>query len=173
VRRRWSFFHVSGVLGFVAIGRVAAAQDIPVTWSAVHVPSVAAGGTARITLTAAIADGWHLYSLTQPAGGPVPTRIPLAQSQLFALADSVQGVPPQREFDPNFGIEVETYSGSTPFLVPVKVMPEAKPGVDTVAIKARYQVCNATTCLPVRVETVVVPVTVTRASAAKAAHGPA
>ena len=31
---------------------------------------VKAGQTAKVTITAKIDPGWHLYSLTQPAGGP-------------------------------------------------------------------------------------------------------
>jgi thiol:disulfide interchange protein DsbD len=100
-----------------------------------------------VRLTATIDDGWHLYSTTQPPGGPVPTRIAVA-SPGFLLDGTVQFPKPSVHPDPNFGINVETYESTVTFTVPVRVDRAAPPGADTVVVTARYQACNATLCLP-------------------------
>jgi DsbC/DsbD-like thiol-disulfide interchange protein len=137
----------------------------PVTWSASGPKTaVTAGATVPIALVATIDDGWHLYSTTQPAGGPVPTRITLAASPVFAANGAVTFPKPAVTADPNFGINVETYDRSVTFTIPVKVAADARPGVDTLAIQARFQACNASLCLPPKTQTVAVPVTVRAAA---------
>jgi len=135
-------------------------QVRPVTWSATAPKPVAAGQTVPITLVATIDDGWHLYSTTQPSGGPVPTRITVGASTIFAENGALAFPKPAVAPDPNFGINVETYDRTVTFTVPVKIAANARPGVDTLAIQARFQACNANLCLPPRTQTVSVPVTV-------------
>jgi hypothetical protein len=50
--------------------------------------------------------------------------------------------------------------------VPVVVAPTAPLGKDSIMVRARYQVCNATLCLPPQTETVGAPVTVVAAGSA-------
>jgi DsbC/DsbD-like thiol-disulfide interchange protein len=136
-------------------------QVRPVTWSAVAPKApVAPGSTVQVALVATIDNGWHLYSTTQPPGGPLPTRITVAQSPLFDASGAVSFPKPIVTADPNFGINVETYDQSVTFTVPVRIAANARPGVDTVAIQARFQACNAQLCLPPRTQTISVPVTV-------------
>lgn len=115
----------------------------------------------RLTVTATIADGWHVYSLDQGAGGPIPTRITLAEGSAFMISGSVRGPVPIRRFDPNFGIVVDTYERSATFTLPLKAAPSAVPGADTVGVRVRYEVCNASVCLPPRTVSLPVPITVT------------
>jgi thiol:disulfide interchange protein DsbD len=134
----------------------------PVTWCGDVAPAqVAAGGIVSVRLTAAIDEGWHLYSTTQPPGGPVPTRIAVA-SPRFSLDGSLAFPKPTVHADPNFGINVETYESAVTFTVPVRVDKTAPVGTDTVVVTARYQACNATLCLPPQTAMVPVPVKVTR-----------
>ncbi len=109
---------------------------------------------------ATIDDGWHLYSTTQEAGGPIPTRITVAPSPVFAEAGSLSFPKPIVAADPNFGINVETYAKTVRFTVPVRIAANARPGVDTLALQARFQACNASLCLPPKTQTISVPVTV-------------
>ena len=139
----------------------------PVTWSAAGPKTaVAAGATVPIALVATIDDGWHLYSTTQPPGGPVPTRIALVGSRVFAASGAVTFPKPSVAADPNFGINVETYDRSVTFTIPVKIAADARPGVDTLSIQARFQSCNASLCLPPKTQTIAVPLSV-RAGAAR------
>jgi len=120
----------------------------------------AAGGRFCTLCSAAIDAGWHVYSLTQGAGGPIAMRITLAPSQPFALEGIPTGPAPHKAFDPNFGIQVELYEKSATFAVPVAATADAQAGKDSILVRPRYQACNASLCLPPRTETVAVPVTV-------------
>jgi|GEM_PF-1030104 len=151
--------------GTHATGRVAAQAVRPVTWTAVAAPSrVAAGAHLVVRLTAAIDTGWHLYSTTQPPGGPVPTRLAVAAGG-FALDGAPSFPPPLVRPDPNFGINVETYDRSVTFALPVRVDPTTPAGAESVTVTARYQACNATLCLPPQTARVEVPVVIQRAGA--------
>src|SRR4028118_558437 len=131
------------------------AQD-PVSWTLNATKPVKAGAKLEARLSANISGGWYLYSLTQPSGGPNATRITVASEPTFKLAGTIKAPPPKIKFDENFGINTESYAGNVAFTIPLHVSPEAQTGKQTLAVNARFQVCNETTCLPprtVKVET--------------------
>ena len=132
----------------------------PITWSvkANANRAIKPGDKVSVQLTAQIAPGWHLYSITQGAGGPIPTRLTLPEGQPFKLAGSISGPRPRVEMDPNFNINTETYEGSATFSVPVTVAADAPAGAQTVQINARFQACNDSTCLPPRTVKLTAPV---------------
>ena len=145
----------------IVCAHTASAQERPVVWTVSDVTApVAPGATTTIHLKARIDQGWHVYSISQGPGGPIPTRITLAPGQPFELVGTVQGPAPDRRLDPNFGINVETYDEQATFALVVRAAPNARPGTDTLTIKARFQTCNATLCLPPHTETVLAPVKV-------------
>ncbi len=154
------------VLALVATSLVAASAvaplraQTPVHWTATSAGKVAPGATVSAQIAAAIYPGWHVYALTQGPGGPIATRITLAAGQPFTLQGDPTGPAPHTEFDPNFGIQVEEYEEQAAFTVPVAVGSAAPVGKDSIVVRARYQVCNASLCLPPRTESVAVPVTV-------------
>lgn len=145
---------------WILLAALPAMQLRPVTWSATAPKSAAPGSTVPITLVATIDDGWHLYSTTQPSGGPIPTRITVAASPIFAEAGSLGFPKPTVAPDPNFGINVETYQRTVTFTVPVHIAANARPGIDTLALEARFQACNAQLCIPPKTQMVSIPVTV-------------
>lgn len=118
---------------------------------------VKAGGKATAQLTASIGGGWHVYSLTQGAGGPVPSRITV-ESGVFKAAGAASGSAAKREMDANFGIETETYTGGATFSVPVSVDAAAQPGTQDLTVNFRYQACNDKVCLPPKTLKVSAPV---------------
>jgi hypothetical protein len=61
---------------------------------------------------------------------------------------------PERQFDKNFGIETELYSGTPRFTLQVAVPRRTSSGAREIKIGARYQVCSETLCLPARTDTV-------------------
>jgi thiol:disulfide interchange protein DsbD len=151
----------------------ASAQN-PVTWTATAGKSAAAGGTTSVKLSATIQEGWHIYSITQPAGGPNPTRIVLPDSKPFTLDGSIKPtVAPDVAFDKNFNINVETYEKGAEFTVPLKIDKSAKAGTQQVHVNARYQVCNSTSCLPPKTVKLTADVKVKKAKSAKNAKNPA
>ena len=129
----------------------------PVKWSLVGNNSprvVVAGRTVPITVQADIAKGWHIYSLTQQSGGPIPLRIALQGANEVAVRGLIRAPKPQKYFDKNFGMTAELYSGSPQFTIPVGVAGRTAAGVRRVEVTARYQVCSDKLCLPPRTDTV-------------------
>lgn len=129
----------------------------PVRWTLVGGSSprdIISGRTVPITVQAAIAKGWHIYSLTQKPGGPIPLRLELVGGPDVVVRGVIKAPKPDRTFDKNFGIETELYSGSPRFTIPVGVPGRSLKGVRKFQIAARYQVCSDKLCLPPRVDTV-------------------
>jgi len=127
----------------------------PVKWTVVggaHTRDVASGRTLPITVQADIAKGWHIYSLTQKPGGPIPLRIELVGAQDIVVRGVIKAPKPERTYDKNFGIETELYSGSPRFTIPVGVPGKATTGVRKFQVGARYQVCSDKLCLPPRTD---------------------
>ena len=115
---------------------------------------VPAGRTVPITVQAEIARGWHIYSLNQKSGGPIPLRLELVGASDIVVRGLIQAPKPDRYFDKNFGIETELYSGSPRFTVPVGVAGGSAAGIRKFQIGARYQVCSDKMCLPPRTDKV-------------------
>jgi DsbC/DsbD-like thiol-disulfide interchange protein len=127
----------------------------PVRWSVVGGSAphdVVSGRTVSITLQAVIAKGWHIYSLTQKPGGPIPLRLELVGGADVVMRGVVDAPKPERTFDKNFGIETELYSGTPRFTVPVGVPGKSPAGIRKFQIGARYQVCSDKVCLPPRTD---------------------
>jgi len=135
----------------LAFAAAAAAQQNPIEWSVKQAPKQAlkAGETFELRVAVEIPEGWHIYSITQPEGGPIPTRISLPDGQPFEMSGVVEGPTPKVMRDESFGMDVETYEGpEAVFTVPVKVATNAGPGRSTLLITAYFQSCNEKMCLP-------------------------
>jgi len=127
----------------------------PVKWSVVGGSAprdVVSGRTVPVTLQADIAKGWHIYSLTQESGGPIPLRLSLVGAADVLVRGVIDAPKPERAFDKNFGIETELYSGNPRFTIPVGVPGRSLTGMRKFQIAARYQVCSETLCLPPRTD---------------------
>ena len=62
-----------------------------------------------------MAEGWHLYSLTQPPP-PIATRITVAKGQPFSAAAARSTARCRTtSFDQSFGIDTEFYADSAAF----------------------------------------------------------
>jgi thiol:disulfide interchange protein len=126
--------------------------------SAQEGPTVTASASATVdpqkragvlTISAEIANGWHIYSITQKPGGPLKSQIRLSADSDVELA----GVPkaltkPEAHPEPAFdNLEVETHSGTAEWEVPIRL----KPGADAKHLKIKgsvfAQAC-AESCLP-------------------------
>ena len=131
----------------VAAGFAHAQNPVNVTMT-VAPSSVPAGGKGTARISASIDAPWKMYSITQGAGGPIPTRITLGDGP-FKIG-GVSGPRPKVALDPNFQMNTETYSGSAAFSVPFTVNADATEGAQTLNVNFRFQVCNDTVCLPPR-----------------------
>jgi hypothetical protein len=131
----------------------------PVEWSAeVASQTRSPDGTTLldVRIKAVIQDGWHVYSLTQKAGGPTPLSVRVDSSSFLSIGSGVQGPTPQRAMDPNFGVQTETYSGTPVITVPVRVSSSALASGKPIEVKVRSQACSDRFCLPARTATLTV-----------------
>src|SRR5215469_17881114 len=128
------------------------------------------GEKFSVTLSAKISSGWHMYSITQPTGGPTTTVITLPTTQRFKLDGQIGGPRPFTAYDPNFEMNTETYEDRAEFIVPIAVASSASASDQKLTVDVRYQVCNDTTCMPATTEHLTVPV---RIEAIKTAATPA
>ncbi|HKC80931.1 MAG TPA: protein-disulfide reductase DsbD N-terminal domain-containing protein [Gemmatimonadaceae bacterium] len=136
----------------------------PVKWTVVGGSAprqIVSGRTVPLILQAEIAKGWHIYSLTQKPGGPIPLRIELAGAADVVVRGIIKAPQPERVFDKNFGMETELYSGSPRFTIPVGVPGRSLTGIRKFQVAARYQVCSETLCLPARTDKVDVSLSIT------------
>lgn len=108
-----------------------------------------------------------MYSITQGAGGPIPTRVTLGEGP-FTIA-GVSGPRPKVAMDPNFQMNTETHSGSVTYSVGFTANAGTPEGRQTLNVNVRYQVCNDTVCLPPKTLKLASAVTI---GAAKASASP-
>jgi thiol:disulfide interchange protein len=129
----------------------------PAHWSATVEPAAAApGGKVLIKAAVKLDEGWHLYSLSTPSGGPIPTTLSLAPNPAIT-GFKLYEPKPVRRFDQNFNLYTETYEGEPVFLLEAELAKEAPAGNTELSVNAQYAVCRATECLPPR--KVALPVT--------------
>jgi suppressor for copper-sensitivity B len=105
------------------------------------------GGPDVVAVTATLEDGWHLYSLKQPAGGPLRTVITVAADSPRQLAGDFQpDAPPTvrnvTDIPAWKGIPIEEHAGEVTWRAPLK------PGAGEVRGTVRVQLCEDTSCLP-------------------------
>ncbi len=117
-----------------------------VHWTLTVPPGAKPNTDAVLDLRGQIDSGWHVYSLTQGTGGPIKTTIEVV-APLKATSAPTQPTP-KRELDKNFGIQVEMFENDVDFKVPVHLGPSLTSG----AVRVRYQVCNAMSCMPPKTE---------------------
>jgi thiol:disulfide interchange protein len=124
-------------------------SDSPVRWLAKPpAEPIRAGASFEIKLEATIEGNYHMYSATQPPGGPITTRFKLLSGEPFQMTGAVRQSQPKTAFDPNFGIQTEFFVQEAQFWIPLKAAATAKPGEYEVSIQSYYQVCDDKICLP-------------------------
>ena len=140
----------------------------PIQWTLTsNVTKAPAGSTVPLHLKATFQEGWHLYSLTTPAGGPIPTTAALADNPAIKGSKLYQP-PPNRQLDKNFNLDTETFEKEVDLPLTAELAPDAKGSVELVA-NVRYQACNDRQCLPPRKKTASFTVMVDPSAAAPVA----
>lgn len=123
-------------------------------------PTARPGAVVQAVVAAQIPAGWHLYSVTQPPGGPVATSFAIEPASLFRRAGTIRSAAPTLAPDANFGITTEWYADSTTFRIPVAIAATTPLGSHALRVVASYQTCNARYCLPPVQETLGAPITI-------------
>lgn len=113
----------------------------PVHWS------LFVSSPTMLRLHADIDAGYHLYSLTTPKGGPIRTKIRVVESGFVTLGEVGQPKPDVKR-DVTFEVDVETFSGSVDFVVPLEWRKPVGASGQRVSVISRYQACSDVICLP-------------------------
>jgi thiol:disulfide interchange protein len=108
--------------------------------------SLRVGESFKADLKADIDEGWHLYALEQPSGGPIPTTIQVTADKPFEISGDIKSPKPTVKLDPNFQIDTKFFEKQVIFTVPLKATSDV--AVADLSLDVRFQLCNDTFCLP-------------------------
>jgi hypothetical protein len=101
-----------------------------------------------LDLSAEVEDGWHVYALTEPPGGPVALRVTLDENPVGRLIGVPTGTLPQIKHDRSFDLDTQFYTGAFVVHVPVSLKPEASAGRRWIPVNVRFQTCSDRECQP-------------------------
>ena len=98
----------------------------------------------QVEITAAIENGWHLYSqFIQNDVGPVPTTITFKSSDDFQLIGAVAEPKAIQKYDENFEATLDFFEHQVVFTQKIKAKKET-----ALEGSVTFMVCNETMCLP-------------------------
>lgn len=99
-------------------------------------------------LSGTIKDGWHVYALTQPPGGPAALRITLDDNDIAQIAGEPSGTTPQSRHDPSFGLETRFYTHTFTVHLPLQLKQGSTQGRQVIPVSVRFQTCSDRECQP-------------------------
>lgn len=145
-------------LAVVFLASIILASALPVFGQSTDVLTVKAQFTApaadapsRLFVTVTLQPGWHIYSLTQPEGGPLATKIQVAPPQGVRLAGGFRPIAaPHIGKEPEaFGdLAIESHAGTVTWYAPLELAAGLDPATLQIRGKLVAQACDATSCLP-------------------------
>ncbi|MCD6333339.1 MAG: thioredoxin family protein [Bacteroidales bacterium] len=114
----------------------------PVHWS--YSAKKVDTGLYDLIIEAQIDLGWHLYSISTPEGGPLPTVLTLEPSDHFVMVDSLKEDPvPEETFDELFEMKIRFHSLEAKFIQRIKIVKE---GAFTLKGTIEGQACDDSQC---------------------------
>lgn len=122
----------------------AAPVSEPVKWTCT---ANADGEHGTVTLTAAIAPGFHIYGPNEVAGGPRPTTVTFTAPEGLTWTGDMQFSPqPATVIDETFALSLTQWEGTVTFSRPYSL----DPGADnvTVPVTVEYMACEGNACRP-------------------------
>lgn len=143
-----SINQIIAVLILSVVHILAQNSETPITWSlSAETKAITINSKFEAKLTAQLSSGWHLYSISQPPGGPTATTIKVKPGSPFKLADNIKAAPPIKTYDNNFRMETEFYQDKGEFTLPLEVVSEAQDAKE-LTVLVNFQLCNDEVCLP-------------------------
>ena len=94
-----------------------------------------------LIVKATIKEGWHTYSITQKPGGPIASKLTVAESKEYQVGKFQATKPPKKKIDKTFNMEVEQHEGQITWMAPLKI----SPGIDPAQVKVKL-VYNGGAC---------------------------
>ena len=133
------------LLLFLSVTTVFSQVIEPVSWS--FRSEKIGSNSFRIVMTATVDQGWHMYSMDIPKGGPVATSFSFDKQDGYSLKGTPVAVTkPEVKFDQSFEMNIGMYAGTADFnqeLI-VSKFPVTVKGTVT------FMSCNDKECLPPR-----------------------
>ena len=121
------------------------AQTSPVSFSTKEKRT--ANDEIEISFTAAIENGWHVFSTNLPSGGPIPTTLTIEQCDGAQAIGSLHSKGQEKEeYSDVFGMKLRFFERTATFSQRFRITGSSY------RIKGylRYASCNATMCMPPR-----------------------
>jgi len=129
------------VVLFAVTGAVAQVLD-PVKWQVAS--KKLNDREAGVFVKAVIRDGWHIYGMNVPDGGPISTSFTFAPSKDFDLNGKVAAPAPKSKYEEVFKMNVPFYAKEVTFQQKVKL----NKGQTTVKGAVEFMACDKERCLP-------------------------
>lgn len=141
ISKRFIFF-LTLFIGFVAMAQRPSTKHV--SWHINVKMTTAADG--EVIIVATPADGWHLYGMELPSGGPTPTSIILTESSGVKFIGRLTASPdPVKYHDDMFNADLTAWEGKVTFRRKFKVTNAADASVTAVV---SYMACNNVSCAP-------------------------
>ncbi len=107
-------------------------------------------GNAELLFKVTLDNGWHIYDMNLPDGGPVSTSFAFEKiSGAELVGKPVASSKPVEKYDPNFEMNLRWFSRAVTFSQKIKVTDIAK---FSVAGGVNFMVCDDKSCLPATTE---------------------
>ncbi|MFD2598175.1 protein-disulfide reductase DsbD domain-containing protein [Sphingobacterium corticis] len=100
---------------------------------------------AVVFIKATIENGWHIYSISVPSGGPVATSFNFAKSADYTLNGKTLEPKPKSKYEDVFKMDVAYHNGEVVFQQKVKLNSK-KP--TKISGTVDFMSCDKTRCLP-------------------------
>ncbi len=124
------------------------AQEKPALSVSARFTSPTGDRPSYLVISASLDPGWHIYSITQAPGGPVTTKIKLAESDDYRrLGDFAADPPPKKKTEAVFGdLVVESHYDRVVWYAPIELRPGVDPGAVRIEGSVYAQPCTETSC---------------------------
>jgi len=102
--------------------------------------------TAEIFIRGKIQDGWNLYDLNVPPGGPLPTEFSFTPGKEYQLTGKMATSPkPTVTYDDVFEMNIGKWKKSVTFTQKIKILQFKK---FTIAVNIDFMMCDENSCIP-------------------------
>jgi thiol:disulfide interchange protein DsbD len=110
-----------------------------------------AAAPGRLFITAKVKQGWHIYSITQPPGGPLATTIKVQPPAGVRVGDFQVSPPPKKSKEVGFGdLVIETHQGTVTWYAPLELAAGIDPATLKIPGQLNVQACDPQSCYPPR-----------------------
>lgn len=132
------------IIAILTIGALNAQVLDPVKWK--FSAAKKSDKEYMVTIDATLPSAWHIYSMSTPADGPIPTSISFKKNPLVMLDEAVKETGKLKtDHDAVFGVDVNYYADKVDFIQTVKLKSAVKTNLSGTI---KYMVCNDKICLP-------------------------